>query len=86
VFAAQRRVASAEAADLTELVSHSLSRDPMASTNRRIELLDASASARNAAKTALYGAAAPAVSETYAEQVRLRPDPAVWASPQDGGS
>jgi len=81
VFAAQPRVSPTEPVDVAELVSHSLGRDAMASTTRRIELLDVSAAARNAAKTALYGAAAPAVSETYAERVRLRPDPATWAEP-----
>jgi hypothetical protein len=36
--------------------------------------------------TALYGAAAPAVSETYADRVRLRPDPAVWADQPGSGA
>jgi len=83
-FAAQPRVRDAEPVDVAELVSRSLGRDAMASRERRIELLDVSAAARNAAKTALYGAAAPAVSETYAARVRLRPDPAAWAEPSDG--
>jgi hypothetical protein len=86
VFAAQPRVPSTEVVDVAELVSHSLGRDAMASTQRRIELLDVSAPARNAAKTALYGAAAPAVSETYAERVRLRPDPETWAEPPGAGA
>jgi hypothetical protein len=85
-FAAQPRVPPGEPVDVAELVSHSLGRDAMASTTRRIELLDVSAAARNAAKTALYGAAAPAVSETYAERVRLRPDPATWAEPPVTGT
>jgi hypothetical protein len=86
VFAVQPRVASTDAEDVRTLVAQSLSRDPMASTERRVELLDVSGPARMAAKTALYGAAAPAVSETYADRVRLRPDPAVWTTPPAGGS
>ena len=88
VFAVQPRhpLADDDAVDVTDLVSRALARDPMASTQRRVEFLDVSAAARNAAKTALYGAEAPAVSETYADQVRLRPDPAVWTDPPGAGA
>ena len=85
-FAAQPRVPPSKPVDVAELVSLSLGRDAMASTTRRVELIDVSAAARNAAKTALYGAAAPAVSETYAERVRLRPDPATWVEPPGSGT
>ena len=86
VFAAQPRVALGEPVDVPELVSRSLGRDAMASTTRRIELVDVSAAARSAAKAALYGAAAPAVSETYAHRVRLRPEPGTWADPSGAGT